>query len=48
LTDAEMAELLADVRAAVTGRMGRDPGQGRNRRMISLVAMPTEEAPRRE
>lgn len=42
LTDAEMAELLADVRAAVTARLGRDPDQNRTRRMISLVAVPTE------
>jgi DNA-binding transcriptional ArsR family regulator len=43
LTDAEMAELLAEIRTAVTARLGRDPGQDRTRRMISLIAMPTEE-----
>ncbi|MEV4313837.1 helix-turn-helix domain-containing protein [Actinocrispum sp. NPDC049592] len=42
LTDTEMAELLADMRATVTSRMGREPGEGRKRRMISLVAMPAE------
>ncbi len=42
LTDTEMAELLADMRATVTSRMGREPGEDRTRRMISLVAMPAE------
>jgi DNA-binding transcriptional ArsR family regulator len=43
LTDAEMADLLAEIRAAVTARMGRDPGRGGTRRMVSLVAMPARE-----
>jgi DNA-binding transcriptional ArsR family regulator len=43
LTDAEMADLLAEVRTAVTARLGRDPDPDRKRRMISLVAMPVEE-----
>ncbi|GAB2844563.1 helix-turn-helix domain-containing protein [Actinoallomurus bryophytorum] len=42
LTDTEMAELLVEIRAAVTARMGRDPGPNTTRRMISLVAMPAE------
>jgi DNA-binding transcriptional ArsR family regulator len=42
LTDTEMAELLAEIRAAVTARMGRDPDRNTTRRMISLVAMPAE------
>ncbi|OLF18557.1 helix-turn-helix domain-containing protein [Actinophytocola xanthii] len=40
LTDAELAELLAELRAAVTARLGGEPGAGRTRRMVSLVAMP--------
>jgi DNA-binding transcriptional ArsR family regulator len=40
LTDAEMAELLTELRAAVTARVGRAPESDRTRRMISLVAMP--------
>jgi DNA-binding transcriptional ArsR family regulator len=43
LTDAELAELLGELRAAVTARLGRAPEDGRTRRMISLVAMPTAE-----
>ncbi|USX53159.1 helix-turn-helix domain-containing protein [Lentzea sp. HUAS12] len=43
LTDEEHAELLAELRAAVTARTGRSPGEGRTRRMVSLVAMPAEE-----
>lgn len=42
LTDAEMAELLAEIRTAVTSRLGRDPGDGRTRRMVSLVGMPAD------
>jgi DNA-binding transcriptional ArsR family regulator len=42
LTDTEMGELLAEIRAAVTARLGRDPGQDRSRRMISLIAMPAQ------
>jgi DNA-binding transcriptional ArsR family regulator len=42
LTDEETAELLATLREAVTARLGRDPGPGRTRRMISLVTMPAE------
>ncbi|MEV6643545.1 helix-turn-helix domain-containing protein [Amycolatopsis sp. NPDC051371] len=42
LTDDEMAELLTTIRAAVTARLGQEPGQGRTRRMISLVTMPAE------
>jgi DNA-binding transcriptional ArsR family regulator len=42
LTDDEMAELLTEIRASVTNRLGRDPGQNRTRRMISLVSMPAE------
>ena len=48
LTDSEMAELLAEVRTVVTARLGREPGQDRKRRMVSLVAMPTEDAPPQE
>jgi DNA-binding transcriptional ArsR family regulator len=42
LTDTETAELQAELRAAVTARLGQDPGQNRTRRMISLVTMPAE------
>jgi hypothetical protein len=42
LTDTEMTELQAEIRAAVTARLGRDPDQNRTRRMISLVTMPVE------
>lgn len=42
LTDDEMAELLTEIRTAVTSRLGRDPDEGRTRRMISLVAMPSD------
>lgn len=42
LTDAEMAELLSTIRAAVTARLGQDPGPDRTRRMISLVTMPAD------
>jgi DNA-binding transcriptional ArsR family regulator len=42
LTDTEMAELQAEVRATVTTRLGQEPGQNRTRRMISLVTMPTD------
>ena len=40
LTDAELAELLTELRAAVTARLGREAGETRTRRMISLVAVP--------
>lgn len=43
LTDAEMAELLTEIRTAVTTRIGREPTEGRTRRMISLVGMPADE-----
>ncbi|TDV44327.1 helix-turn-helix domain-containing protein [Actinophytocola oryzae] len=43
LTDEETAELLTEIRAAVTSRTGREPGQGRTRRMVSLVAVPARE-----
>jgi DNA-binding transcriptional ArsR family regulator len=43
LTDAEMAELLTEIRAAVTTRLGREPTGERTRRMISLVAVPADE-----
>jgi DNA-binding transcriptional ArsR family regulator len=43
LTDTEMADLLAELRDAVTARIGRHPNQHRTRRMISLVAMPAQE-----
>lgn len=42
LTDTEMAELLTEIRAVVTGRLGQNPGQDRSRRMISLVSMPAQ------
>lgn len=42
LTDEETAELLAEMRAAITARMGREPGPGRARRVVSLVSMPVE------
>ena len=42
LTDAEMAELVAEIHAAVTARIGRDAGHGRTRRMISLVGVPAD------
>jgi DNA-binding transcriptional ArsR family regulator len=42
LTDTEVAELLTEIRAAVTSRLGREPSEERTRRMISLVAMPAE------
>jgi DNA-binding transcriptional ArsR family regulator len=42
LTDDETAELLAELRAAITARMGREPAPGRVRRIASLVTMPVE------
>ncbi|MFD2418517.1 helix-turn-helix domain-containing protein [Amycolatopsis pigmentata] len=42
LTDDETAELLAELRAAITARMGREPGPGRVRRIASLVTMPVD------
>jgi DNA-binding transcriptional ArsR family regulator len=42
LTDAETAELVAEIHAAVLARIGRDPGDGRTRRMISLIGMPAD------
>ena len=42
LTDEELAELLTEVRTAVTARQGRAPGPDRTRRMISLIAMPSD------
>jgi hypothetical protein len=43
LTDTEMADLLAELRAAVTARIGREPDRNRTRRMVSLVAVPVPE-----
>jgi DNA-binding transcriptional ArsR family regulator len=43
LTEAELADLLAEIRTAVTARLGRTPGEDRSRRMVSLVAMPAPE-----
>ncbi|GHH29509.1 helix-turn-helix domain-containing protein [Lentzea cavernae] len=43
LTDQEHEELLAELRAAVTARAGGEPGDGRTRRVVSLVAMPAGE-----
>ncbi|MGW6442981.1 helix-turn-helix domain-containing protein [Lentzea sp. NPDC055074] len=43
LTDEEHASLLAEVRAAVAARAGGEAGNGRTRRMVSLVAMPVGE-----
>jgi DNA-binding transcriptional ArsR family regulator len=43
LTDAEMTELLDELRTAVTSRLGREPTGDRTRRMVSLVAMPSAE-----
>ncbi|GAA3778671.1 helix-turn-helix domain-containing protein [Plantactinospora mayteni] len=42
LTDAELAELVAELRSAITARTKNDPGQDRTRRMISVVVIPTE------
>lgn len=42
LTDEEMADLLAELRTAVTTRMANYEATGRTRRMISVIAMPTE------
>jgi DNA-binding transcriptional ArsR family regulator len=42
LTDTELTELVAEIHAAITARMDRDPAQNATRRMISLVAMPAE------
>ncbi|WP_285632412.1 helix-turn-helix domain-containing protein [Lentzea sp. NBRC 102530] len=43
LTDEEHEALLAEVRAAITARAGGGPGEGRTRRVVSLVAMPADE-----
>jgi DNA-binding transcriptional ArsR family regulator len=43
LTDEEHAELLTELRTAVTTRVGRDPRPDRTRRVISLVAIPGDE-----
>lgn len=43
LTDDELAELLAELRASITARTGREPGPDRSRRVVSLVAMPGEQ-----
>jgi DNA-binding transcriptional ArsR family regulator len=42
LTDEELSELLAELRAAITARTGREPGPGRTRRQVSLITMPTD------
>jgi DNA-binding transcriptional ArsR family regulator len=42
LTDEELAELLTELRTAVTTRKGGAPGPDRTRRMISLIAMPSD------
>ncbi|MDQ7909333.1 helix-turn-helix domain-containing protein [Phytohabitans sp. ZYX-F-186] len=42
LTDTELAELLTELRSAITARTRNDPGQDRTRRMISVVVIPTE------
>ncbi|HUQ58852.1 hypothetical protein [Lentzea sp.] len=44
LTDEEHAALLAELRASITARTGGEPGPGRTRRLVSLVAMPETEA----
>ncbi len=43
LTNEELAELLAELRTAVTARAGRDPGPDRTRRLVSLVVIPSDE-----
>ncbi|GAB3429015.1 helix-turn-helix domain-containing protein [Actinophytocola sediminis] len=43
LTDDELAELLTELRTAVTARGGNDPAPGRVRRVISLIAVPTDD-----
>jgi DNA-binding transcriptional ArsR family regulator len=42
LTDEELAELVDELRAAVTARMGNRQDAGRTRRMISVVVMPAD------
>jgi DNA-binding transcriptional ArsR family regulator len=42
LTDEELADLLTELRTAVTTRKGSAPGPDRTRRMISLIAMPSD------
>lgn len=41
LTDEEFAELRAELLAALTARTDREPGQGRVRRVVSVVAIPS-------
>ncbi|HEV7212377.1 MAG TPA: helix-turn-helix domain-containing protein [Blastococcus sp.] len=46
LSDAEYAELLADLAAVLTSRTGNGPGEGRRRRIVSTVLLPGEAAAR--
>jgi DNA-binding transcriptional ArsR family regulator len=41
LTDAELTDLLADLRRVLAARAGNGPGGGRARRLISTVLVPT-------
>ncbi|WP_433528440.1 helix-turn-helix domain-containing protein [Micromonospora sp. CA-263727] len=43
LTDDERAELLVELRTAVTSRMGHEPDSIRKRWMVTLVAMPSDD-----
>ena len=45
LTDAEFAELAADLRAVLQERLANQPGDGRRRRMVRLVHLPAGEPP---
>lgn len=42
LTDEELAELVDEVRAAITARQANRPDTGRTRRMVSVVVMPVD------
>ncbi|HXV92117.1 MAG TPA: ArsR family transcriptional regulator, partial [Pseudonocardia sp.] len=43
LTDAELMELLGEIRAAVAARQGNAPAPGRVRRLLSTVLVPVPE-----
>jgi DNA-binding transcriptional ArsR family regulator len=43
LTDEELAELLTELRTAVTKRVGREPRPDRTCRVVSLVSLPRHE-----
>ncbi len=46
LTDTELAELSGRLAAALAPALGNTPGDGRRRRMLSTVLMPTDPDPK--